>query len=74
MCMSACRSDIFPVVYVSLLGLSNGHLATMTMMHAPALLPEVVRDQCGSIMAFSITLGLALGTFAALLILPYLQT
>lgn len=57
-----------------LLGLTNGHLATAMVMHAPSMVPPAARDQVGTIMALSITLGITVGVSIALLAFPYLQS
>lgn len=37
------RADVFPMAFIFLLGLTNGNLATLVLMHAPSLLPESLR-------------------------------
>jgi hypothetical protein len=34
---------MLPVLLISLLGLTNGHLASLTSMHMPSLLPPTYR-------------------------------
>lgn len=67
------RADMFPIAFVTLLGLTNGHLASMTLMHVPTLQPQIVRDSCSTIMAFSINFGVSMGVLAALVLIPSLQ-
>jgi hypothetical protein len=37
------RSDLYPVLLTLLLGTTNGHLASLTSMHMPSLLPPAHR-------------------------------
>ena len=38
-----CSSDIIPVILILVLGISNGHLASLASMHMPSLLPSTYR-------------------------------
>ncbi|CAL8462012.1 g1543 [Coccomyxa elongata] len=68
------RSDLLPTVLIFLLGLTNGHLASLTSMHMPSLLPPSYRERSGPIIAFSITIGLTLGSILAVLLTSMLQS
>lgn len=61
-CCPKPRSNIWPTALVLLLGLTNGHLASVVCMHAPALLPPEVCARSGSIMACAITSGITVGS------------
>ena len=37
------RSDFWPAAFSGLLGLTNGHLATIALIHAPKLVPSKLR-------------------------------
>lgn len=67
------KYNFWPTALVLLLGLTNGHLASVVCMHAPALLPPEVRARSGSIMAFAITSGVTVGSVLALLLNLVLQ-
>ncbi|XP_028844403.1 equilibrative nucleoside transporter 3 [Denticeps clupeoides] len=54
--------DIFPVVFVSLLGLTNGYLGTLPMIYGPKMVPRELAEAAGVIMSFFLTLGLAMGS------------
>ncbi|CAL5222718.1 g5121 [Coccomyxa viridis] len=68
------RSDLVPVILVLVLGVSNGHLASLASMHMPSLLPHNYRDQSGPVIAFAITAGLTAGSILALVLVAALQT
>ena len=38
-----CRSDLIPVILILVLGITNGHLASLASMHMPSLLPHNYR-------------------------------
>ncbi|TTU93295.1 Equilibrative nucleoside transporter 3 [Bagarius yarrelli] len=54
--------DIFPAVFVCLLGLSNGYLGTLTMIYGPKVVPRDLAEPAGVIMSFFLALGLAAGS------------
>lgn len=61
-----CRSDVWPLLLTLLLGMTNGHLASLVCMHAPALLPPEAKAGSGAVLAFSITTGITLGSVSPL--------
>ncbi|KAM9476610.1 equilibrative nucleoside transporter 3 [Clarias gariepinus] len=61
--------DIFPVLFICLLGLSNGYLGTLTMIYGPKVVPRDLAEPAGVIMSFFLTAGLAAGSaFSVLLV------
>ncbi|XP_063047906.1 equilibrative nucleoside transporter 3 [Engraulis encrasicolus] len=61
--------DMFPVVFVSLLGLTNGYLGTLPMIYGPKVVPRELAEATGVVMSFFLTLGLAVGSaFSVLLV------
>ncbi|KAA0717568.1 Equilibrative nucleoside transporter 3 [Triplophysa tibetana] len=54
--------DLFPVVFVCLLGISNGYLGTLPMIYGPKVVPRELAEPAGVIMSFFLTLGLAAGS------------
>ncbi|XP_029925984.1 equilibrative nucleoside transporter 3 [Myripristis murdjan] len=62
-------SDLYPVVFNCLLGLSNGYLGTLPMIYGPKVVPRELAEATGVVMSFFLTLGLAVGSaFAVLLV------
>ncbi|KAF7710714.1 equilibrative nucleoside transporter 3 [Silurus meridionalis] len=60
--------DIFPVLFVCLLGLSNGYLGTLTMMYGPKVVPRNMAEPAGVIMSFFLAAGLAVGSAVSVLL------
>ncbi|KAL2082977.1 hypothetical protein ACEWY4_020750 [Coilia grayii] len=60
--------DLFPVLFVSLLGLSNGYLGTLPMIYGPKVVPRELAEATGVTMSFFLTLGLAVGSAFSVLI------
>ncbi|XP_051507018.1 equilibrative nucleoside transporter 3-like isoform X2 [Myxocyprinus asiaticus] len=54
--------DLFPVVFVCLLGISNGYLGTLPMIYGPKVVPRELAEPAGVIMSFFLTFGLAVGS------------
>lgn len=62
-------NDLYPVVFNCLLGLSNGYLGTLPMIYGPKVVPRELAEATGVVMSFFLTLGLAVGSaFAVLLV------
>lgn len=60
--------DLFPVVFITLLGLSNGYLGTLPMIYGPKVVPRELAEATGVTMSFFLTLGLAVGSAFSVLI------
>ncbi|XP_048864125.1 equilibrative nucleoside transporter 3 [Brienomyrus brachyistius] len=60
--------DLYPVIFVSLLGLSNGYLGTLPMIYGPKVVPRDLAEPTGVVMSFFLTLGLAAGSAFSVLI------
>ncbi|XP_064172890.1 equilibrative nucleoside transporter 3 [Anguilla rostrata] len=61
-------SDLFPIAFVCLLGLSNGYLGTLPMIYGPKVVPRELAEPTGVVMSFFLTLGLAVGSAFSVLI------
>ncbi|KAJ8359842.1 hypothetical protein SKAU_G00163670 [Synaphobranchus kaupii] len=61
-------SDLFPMLFISLLGLSNGYLGTLPMIYGPKVVPRELAEATGVIMSFFLALGLAVGSAFSVLI------
>eukprot|EP01102_Stenamoeba_stenopodia_P023111 TRINITY_DN9853_c0_g1_i1.p1 TRINITY_DN9853_c0_g1~~TRINITY_DN9853_c0_g1_i1.p1 ORF type:complete len:505 (+),score=92.51 TRINITY_DN9853_c0_g1_i1:27-1517(+) len=62
------KHDSIPIVLCILLGLTNGYLASMTMMFAPSKSEEKSRELAGNIMALFLVSGLTSGSLIGLLL------
>ncbi|KAG5266655.1 hypothetical protein AALO_G00234660 [Alosa alosa] len=60
--------DLFPVAFITLLGLSNGYLGTLPMIYGPKVVPRELAEATGVTMSFFLTLGLAVGSAFSVLI------
>ncbi|CAL8462533.1 g2066 [Coccomyxa elongata] len=68
------KSDAWPIGLSLVLGLTNGHLTSLAMMHAPATLPRgFARDRCGPILNLALTIGCTLGSIIAFAITYFFQ-
>lgn len=66
------KSDAAPIILSCLFGVSNGYMATVSMMHSPRLVPDGDVELAGSMMAFFMALGLGLGAALSMLIVKEL--
>ncbi|KAF0874453.1 UNC5B protein, partial [Crocuta crocuta] len=64
----AFRSDLYPVLFTSLLGLSNGYLSTLALMYGPKIVPRELAEATGVVMSFYVCLGLVLGSACSALL------
>ncbi|XP_045882091.1 equilibrative nucleoside transporter 3 [Meles meles] len=62
------RSDLYPVLFTSLLGLSNGYLSTLALMYGPKIVPRELAEATGVVMSFYLCLGLVLGSACSTLL------
>ncbi|XP_030059276.1 equilibrative nucleoside transporter 3 [Microcaecilia unicolor] len=60
--------DAYPVVFISLLGLSNGYLGSLSMIYGPKVVPRELAEASGLMMSFFLNLGLALGSAFSVLV------
>ena len=56
------ESDAWPISFMILMAFSNGYVASSAMMIGPALVDSRDKNLAGTIMIFSLTLGLMLGS------------
>lgn len=61
--------DVFPVLFVCLLGLSNGYLGTLSMIYGPKVVPRDLAEPAGVIMSFFLAAGLAAGSALSVLLI-----
>uniref|UniRef100_A0A3Q4HF36 Solute carrier family 29 member 3 n=1 Tax=Neolamprologus brichardi TaxID=32507 RepID=A0A3Q4HF36_NEOBR len=64
--------DAYPVLFNSLLGLSNGYLGTLPMIYGPKVVHRELAEATGVIMSFFLALGLAVGSALSVLIVHYI--
>ncbi|XP_072484378.1 equilibrative nucleoside transporter 3 isoform X4 [Notamacropus eugenii] len=62
------NSDIYPSIFISLLGFSNGYLSTLALMYGPRIMPKELAEATGVLMSFYLCLGLALGSACSALV------
>lgn len=60
--------DIRSVVVVALLSITNGLLGGSAMIHGPSCVPKEFRSRAGTIMAFSMQMGLLLGSVTSFIL------
>ncbi|XP_052765911.1 equilibrative nucleoside transporter 3-like isoform X2 [Mya arenaria] len=66
------NSDAFPVIFIMLLGLTNGYLGTLAMMYGPSMVMAEHAEMTGAIMATCLTSGLVSGSLMAILLMKSL--
>ncbi|XP_070326891.1 equilibrative nucleoside transporter 3 isoform X3 [Odocoileus virginianus] len=64
----AFQSDVYPVLFTSLLGLSNGYLSTLALIYGPKIVPRELAEATGVVMTFYVCLGLVLGSACSALL------
>ncbi|KAL1771908.1 equilibrative nucleoside transporter 3 [Sigmodon hispidus] len=62
------QSDIYPVLFTCLLGLSNGYLTTLVLIYGPKIVPRELAEATGVVMSFYMSVGLMLGSACAALL------
>ncbi|OWF41845.1 equilibrative nucleoside transporter 3-like [Mizuhopecten yessoensis] len=65
-------SDVYPIVFILLLGLTNGYLCTLCMMYGPKKVMMEYAEFAGASMSVCITIGLASGSLISLLLVKML--
>ncbi|XP_057592386.1 equilibrative nucleoside transporter 3 isoform X2 [Hippopotamus amphibius kiboko] len=66
--MVVFQSDMYPVLFISLLGLSNGYLSTLALIYGPKIVPRELAEATGVVMSFYMCLGLVLGSACSALL------
>ena len=65
---SLFTSDIFPIVFIFTLALSNGWIASLGMMYGPSVSPAPLRQREGVVLTLALVAGIFLGTLLSLVI------
>ncbi|WIA37582.1 hypothetical protein OEZ86_014488 [Tetradesmus obliquus] len=63
------HNDLYPLGFITLLGLTQGHLLSTACMHAPALVPPGKEGEFGPVTGFAITAGSLMGSAALFFIM-----
>ncbi|XP_060593578.1 equilibrative nucleoside transporter 3-like [Ruditapes philippinarum] len=66
------NSDIYPVVFILLLGLTNGYFGTLAMMYGPRRVSADKAESTGAMMSSFLTTGLVSGSLIAILLMKSL--
>ncbi|XP_073541955.1 equilibrative nucleoside transporter 3 [Phyllobates terribilis] len=56
------QNDVYPVMFITLLGFSNGYLGTLSMVYGPKVVPKEFSEGTAIVMSFFLGLGLAVGS------------
>ncbi|XP_065829682.1 equilibrative nucleoside transporter 3-like isoform X2 [Oscarella lobularis] len=56
------NSDVFPIVFMLLMAISNGYLSTLAMMYGPSFVSDHEKETAGTMMALFLGLGLVAGS------------
>ena len=59
------NNDLFPILFMAVMAISNGFLASCAMMNGPENVPDSVASRAGTLMAFFLEFGLILGCTAS---------
>lgn len=70
--MFLLKSDIYPVIFIFLLGITNGYLSTLCVMYGPKKVFPQHAEFTGATMSVCMTVGLALGSLTGLLVIKLL--
>ncbi|XP_007432178.1 equilibrative nucleoside transporter 3 [Python bivittatus] len=60
--------DVYPVVFIVFLGLSNGYLSTLSIIYGPKVTPNELSEAAGVLMVLFLQVGLALGSGFSVLV------
>ncbi|XP_063163590.1 equilibrative nucleoside transporter 3 [Candoia aspera] len=60
--------DVYPVVFIVFLGLSNGYLSTLSIIYGPKVTPKELSEAAGVLMMLFLQVGLALGSGFSVLV------
>lgn len=63
------KHDVYPMIFVTLLGTSNGYLGSLSVMYGPKLVAPEHQETAGAIMSFFLVFGLAMGSLSSLVVL-----
>lgn len=66
--------DIYPWAFITLLGITQGHLISTICTHAPSTLLPTEQSKYGPVTSFAISLGSFLGSFVTLGLVMVFQT
>lgn len=66
------ENEIYYIVFMSILGLTNGYLFTNAMINGPNVAPEELKENAGFILVAFLGLGLTLGSFTSNILLRLL--
>jgi len=62
--------DVWPITFMALLGLSNGCVSSMGMMHGPSLVQSSKdKENCSTMMVLVLSIGLLAGSICSFLVL-----
>lgn len=59
------ENDAWPIIFMCLLSISNGYVASLEMMNAPAKAPDGQQSRAGTNMAFFLVMGIFLGSIVS---------
>ncbi|XP_007938903.1 equilibrative nucleoside transporter 3 [Orycteropus afer afer] len=66
--MVGFTSDIYPILFTCLLGLSSGYLSTLALIYGPKIVSRELAEATGVVMSFYLCLGLLLGSACSALL------
>ncbi|XP_045425173.1 equilibrative nucleoside transporter 3 isoform X1 [Lemur catta] len=62
------QSDVYPILFCSLLGLSNGYLSTLALIYGPKIVLRELAEATGVVLTFYLCVGLLLGSACSTLL------
>ncbi|XP_059802430.1 equilibrative nucleoside transporter 3 [Hypanus sabinus] len=60
--------DFYPVIFILILGFTNGYLGTLPMIYGPKIVSKELSEHTGIVMSFFLSLGLAIGSAFSVLV------